>query len=232
MSPPPNLKSVLASRSPVRWFQTSLANKLSGQSMAISALAVIAIAIASMAVVFGVVQKKENELLQKDLAVASSRLSLELNNMLDEFAALARNPSLVNGLSDSAQAAVYLRPLLSNFQFRQIGAVALQVRDYRGRPILSSQASLFESIDANEITRWMTAKRFAAHFVLLEDQWHLLLIHSIEFPDSNDSQGFLVSVLAIDQFFSQWLAPDRDPRTWGLQFTQENQVSFTPRLAN
>ncbi|NBR99467.1 MAG: hypothetical protein EBT42_03695, partial [Actinobacteria bacterium] len=151
--------------------------------MAISALAVIAIAIASMAVVFGVVQKKENELLQKDLAVASSRLSLELNNMLDEFAALARNPSLVNGLSDSAQAAVYLRPLLSNFQFRQIGAVALQVRDYRGRSILSSQASLFESIDANEITRWMTAKRFAAHFVLLEDQWHLLLIHSIEFPD-------------------------------------------------
>ena len=230
MSPPPNLKGVLASRSPVRWFQTSLANKLSGQSMAISALAVIAIAIASMAVVFGVVQKKENELLQKDLAVASSRLSLELNNMLDEFAALARNPSLVNGLSDSAQAAVYLRPLLSNFQFRQIGAVALQVRDYRGRPILSSQASLFESIDANEITRWMTAKRFAAHFVLLEDQWHLLLIHSIEFPDSNDSQGFLVSVLAIDQFFSQWLAPDRDPRTWGLQFTQENQVSFTGRL--
>ena len=99
MSPPPNLKSVLASRSPVRWFQTSLANKLSGQSMAISALAVIAIAIASMAVVFGVVQKKENELLQKDLAVASSRLSLELNSMLDEFAALARNPSLVNGLS-------------------------------------------------------------------------------------------------------------------------------------
>jgi hypothetical protein len=79
--------------------------------MAISALAVIAIAIASMAVVFGVVQKKENELLQKDLAVASSRLSLELNNMLDEFAALARNPSLVNGLSDSAQAAVYLRPV-------------------------------------------------------------------------------------------------------------------------
>lgn len=77
----------------------------------------------------------------------------------------------------------------------------MQVRDYRGRPILSSQASLFESIDANQITRWMTAKRFAAHFVLLEDQWHLLLIHSIEFPDSNDSQGFLVSVLAIDQFF-------------------------------
>ena len=229
MSLPPNLKSVLASRSPVRWFQTSLANKLSGQSMAISALAVIAIAIASMAVVFGVVQKKENELLQKDLAVASSRLSLELNSMLDEFAALARNPSLVNGLSDSAQAAVYLRPLLSNFQFRQIGAVALQVRDYRGRPILSSQASLFESIDANEITRLMTAKRFAARFVLLEDQWHLLLIHSIEFPDSNDSQGFLVSVLAIDQFFPQWLAPDRDPRTWGLQFTQENQMGFTGR---
>jgi len=230
MSPPPNLKSVLASRSPVRWFQTSLANKLSGQSMVISALAVIAIAIASMSVVFGVVQKKENELLQKDLAVASSRLSLELNNMLDEFAALARNPSLVNGLSDSAQTAVYLRPLLSNFQFRQIGAVALQVRDYRGRPILSSQASLFESIDANKITRLMTAKRFAAHFVLLEDQWHLLLIHSIEFPDSNDSQGFLVSVLAIDQFFAQWLAPDRDPRTWGLQFTQENQIGFTGRL--
>jgi len=220
----------LASRSPVRWFQTSLANKLSGQSMVISALAVIAIAIASMSVVFGVVQKKENELLQKDLAVASSRLSLELNNMLDEFAALARNPSLVNGLSDSAQTAVYLRPLLSNFQFRQIGAVALQVRDYRGRPILSSQASLFESIDANKITRLMTAKRFAAHFVLLEDQWHLLLIHSIEFPDSNDSQGFLVSVLAIDQFFAQWLAPDRDPRTWGLQFTQENQIGFTGRL--
>jgi len=230
MSPPPNLKSVLASRSPVRWFQTSLANKLSGQSMVISALAVIAIAIASMSVVFGVVQKKENELLQKDLAVASSRLSLELNNMLDEFAALARNPSLVNGLSDSAQTAVYLRPLLSNFQFRQIGAVALQVRDYRGRPILSSQASLFESIDTNKITRLMTAKRFAAHFVLLEDQWHLLLIHSIEFPDSNDSQGFLVSVLAIDQFFAQWLAPDRDPRTWGLQFTQENQIGFTGRL--
>jgi len=198
--------------------------------MVISALAVIAIAIASMSVVFGVVQKKENELLQKDLAVASSRLSLELNNMLDEFAALARNPSLVNGLSDSAQTAVYLRPLLSNFQFRQIGAVALQVRDYRGRPILSSQASLFESIDANKITRLMTAKRFAAHFVLLEDQWHLLLIHSIEFPDSNDSQGFLVSVLAIDQFFAQWLAPDRDPRTWGLQFTQENQIGFTGRL--
>jgi signal transduction histidine kinase len=198
--------------------------------MVISALAVIAIAIASMSVVFGVVQKKENELLQKDLAVASSRLSLELNNMLDEFAALARNPSLVNGLSDSAQTAVYLRPLLSNFQFRQIGAVALQVRDYRGRPILSSQASLFESIDTNKITRLMTAKRFAAHFVLLEDQWHLLLIHSIEFPDSNDSQGFLVSVLAIDQFFAQWLAPDRDPRTWGLQFTQENQIGFTGRL--
>ena len=65
MSPPPNLKSVLASRSPVRWFQTSLANKLSGQSMAISALAVIAIAIASMAVVFGVVQKKKTSYYKK-----------------------------------------------------------------------------------------------------------------------------------------------------------------------
>lgn len=214
---------------PKQWYQRSLANKLATLMLGVSALAVISIATASLWIAFNVIQKKEEALLQKDVAVAGSRLSMELNNMIDELTVLARNPILVNGLTDGAEAKVYLAALLNEFRFRQIGSTWLAVYDYRARPLLSNRGDVQQLSTAAELTNQLDGPAMRARIVQVAGRWQLLLVHAIAYPDSNANQGFLVADIPLDLVLAEWLAPDRDPRTWALQFTQnEKQYKASP----
>ena len=214
---------------PKQWYQRSLANKLATLMLGVSALAVISIATASLWIAFNVIQKKEEALLQKDVAVAGSRLSMELNNMIDELTVLARNPILVNGLTDGAEAKVYLAALLNEFRFRQIGSTWLAVYDYRARPLLSNRGDTEQLSTAAELTNQLDGPAMSARIVQVAGRWQLLLVHAIAYPDSNANQGFLVADIPLDLVLAEWLAPDRDPRTWALQFTQnEKQYKASP----
>ena len=214
---------------PKQWYQRSLANKLATLMLGVSALAVISIAAASLWIAFDVIQKKEEALLQKDVAVAGSRLSMELNNMIDELTVLARNPILVNGLTDGAEAKVYLAALLNEFRFRQIGSTWLAVYDYRARPLLSNRGDAQQLSTAAELTNQLDGPAMSARIVQVDGRWQLLLVHAIAYPDSNANQGFLAADIPLDLVLAEWLAPDRDPRTWALQFTQnEKQYKASP----
>jgi PAS domain S-box-containing protein len=211
------------------WYQRSLAIKLAVLTMAVSALVVLSIASASIWIAFSAIQKKEVELLQKDLAIAGSRLSIELNNIIDELDALANNPILINSLADNDGAKAYLPAFLNDFRFRQIGSVALAVNDYRGRPLAANRPDFLGSAIASELISMVDGQPSAAKIVQVEGRWQLLLAHAIKYPDSNASQGFVIADIPLDLILAKWLAPDRDPRTWSLQFVQ-NGVQADTRL--
>jgi PAS domain S-box-containing protein len=209
------------------WFRRSLANQLATLTMAVSAFVVLSIAIASIWIAFLAIQKKEVELLQKDLAIAGSRLSIELNNIIDELDALANNPVLINSLADNEGAKAYLPTFLNDFRFRQIGAVALTVNDYRGRPLAANRPEFLDSATASELVKMADGQPSAAKIVQLEGRWQLLLAHAIKYPDSNASQGFVIADIPLDLILATWLAPDRDPRTWSLQFSHNGAQANT-----
>ena len=211
------------------WYQRSLAIKLAVLTMAVSALVVLSIAVASLWVAFVAIQKKEVELLQKDLAIAGSRLSIELNNIIDELDALANNPVLINSLADNEGAKAYLPAFLNDFRFRQIGAVALTVNDYRARTLAANRSNFLDSANVAELVRVEDGQSSAAKIIQIEGRWQLLLAQAIKYPDSNASQGFVIADIPLDLILAKWLAPDRDPRTWSLQFLQ-NGVPANTRL--
>ncbi len=210
-----------------RWYGSSLANQLATWSMAVSALAVLGIASASMGIVSGVIEKKELALIQKDVSVASARLSAELNQLLDEFTSLAQNPTVVNGLADGEAATVYLRSTLQSFRLVQTGTVLLQLFDYRGRLLVQSEGVRDESLDQTVLLPLGAQELNAAQFRLVQGRWNLVLAHAIAYPDSNAAQGYLQAFIPVDLILGQWLAPNRDPRTFALRFIQDGQVVIT-----
>ena len=213
------------------WYFASLANQLASWSMVVSACAVLAIAGASLILVFGVIQNKELALFQKDVAVASGRLSAALNQLEDEFQRFSQNPTLVNGLADGDAAQVYLRRLIQSFRFTQLDGVAFQLFDYRARVVVQTPLDASAGEAPSQLIGLGTSETSAAQFVVHDRQWYLVMMHAIAFPDSNAAQGFLQAYIPIDRLLGSWLAPNRDPRSMALTFTDAGRSLTTHPLA-
>ncbi|MGZ4960234.1 MAG: ATP-binding protein [Methylomonas sp.] len=88
--------------------------------------------------------------LDKRFEVESGLLAQRFDYLLDSVHVLAKNPLVINGISDTEGRKTYLPTLVANFkEERDVTAVALL--DFDGRPIYSSQPDLPTYKDSREL---------------------------------------------------------------------------------
>ena len=203
------------------WYSRSFTNRLTALMMLVSVIAVSLLSLASMLIVYQVIADKEQELLKKDLTVASNRLRNELININALVLALARNAQIVNGLSDGDQRLAYLKPLIEDSGLANLNDYQLSLRNYRGDTILSRLTDPTLPLP-NAAVLLANAKQDiasntpSAHYYHVGQFSWISLSHVVSFPDSNDAQGLVTVELPVSSLLGSWLGYEHDPRSWIL----------------
>ena len=83
-------------RAYLHWYHRSFANRLTMLSLTLSLCGIVFVGVASLAIVFSIVQEKEREIVAKDLSVGATRLTVALQAINQQVSDLARNAALVN----------------------------------------------------------------------------------------------------------------------------------------
>ena len=211
----------------LHWYHHSFANRLTMLSLTLSLCGIAFVSIASLVIVFVVVQEKERELFAKDLSVGTTRLTASLEAINQQVADLARNAALVNGLVDSSQREAYIRPLMGSVKFANLMHYQMIVRNYQGERLIVYDHALGFSVPSEEILKSEAREDLhinvpSAHLDVEGNGTWLGISYPISFPDSNEPQGILTLELPLSDMLGTWLAPERDPRDWKLSWGAAN----------
>ena len=211
------------------WYSRSFTNRLTALMMLVSVIAVSLLSLASMLIVYQVIADKEQELLKKDLTVATNRLRNELININALVLALSRNAQIVNGLSDGDQRLAYLKPLIEDSGLANLNDYQLSLRNYRGDIILSRLTDPTLPLPDAAVLLANARQDIAsnapsAHYYQVGRFTWISLSHVVSFPDSNDAQGLVTVELPVSGLLGSWLGYEHDPRSWILH-ANENALA-------
>ena len=222
------------------WYHRSFANRLTMLSLTLSLCGIVFVGVASLAIVFSIVQEKEREIFAKDLSVGTTRLTVALEAINQQVSDLARNAALVNGLVDSSQREAYVKPLISTVQLPNLVHYQILVRNYRGERLMLYDRTLGFSAPNETILKLQAQEDLrmnmpSAHLNVEGGSTWLGISYPISFPDSNEAQGLLTLELPLSDMLGSWLAPERDPRDWQILWGGANlakQMGLQAGLVN
>jgi len=217
------LEKLPLGRTYLYWYHRSFANRLTMLSLTLSLCGIVFVGVASLAIVFSIVQEKEREIVAKDLSVGATRLTVALQAINQQVSDLARNAALVNGLVDTSQREAYIKPLISTIQFANLVHYQIIVRNYQGERLIVYDHALGFSVPIEATLKVQAQEDLrlnvpSAHLDTEEGSTWLGISYPISFPDSNEAQGLLTLELPLSNMLGSWLAPERDPRDWKLSW--------------
>ncbi|MDH5425071.1 MAG: ATP-binding protein [Gammaproteobacteria bacterium] len=147
--------------------------------------------------------------LEYDGYVDARRIGETFNTIDATITTLSENPTIANGLIDSAGRETYLTPLLESFSVIQNVKFDLVLTDFIGNSIAYSGNTFHIDRFSQLIAAAITKGKSVFYIKEIEDEKYLLGINVIIYSRTQTGEGALVYLVSLDEIFVSLLEGDK-----------------------